>query len=150
MILSNELLTDELINELMPILETHRVELSRFKDMPLNPDWEKYKIISSLGKCMWYTVRNNDGMLLGYSVIVIDNNMHYKDFLYAIQDIFYIIEGNRTSIASLKLLRFIEKDLKEKGVSVVIQHAKLTNRFSELLTKLDYTMVENSFLKRLQ
>ena len=143
-----EILTDELILELTPILEIHRAELQSFPDMKLNPSWDIYKILEERGK-LKYIIAREDNIIVGYSLYIIDYNMHYKDFVFATEDVFYVINDKRGSRIGIKLVKYSEKLLKEMGVDVITHHAKFTNRFGQFLEKLGYKKTETMLAKRI-
>lgn len=143
-----EPLTDELIKEITPILETHREELQSYKDMKLNPDWHAYKILEVINKLMWLIARE-EGVIVGYSLYVISNNLHYKDFLFAQEDVFYVVNDKRGSRIGINLIRKSEYLLKEMGVDVITHHAKFTNNFAPFLERLGYHKTETMLAKRL-
>ena len=143
-----EELTDELIEEITPILELHRVELQSH-EMKLNPDWDAYKRVQDAGKFMWLIARDATGTIVGYTAFVISNNLHYKDFIYAIEDVFYVVEDKRGRRIGATLVKRSEELLKERGVDVITHHAKFTNRFSQFLQKLGYAKTETMLAKKI-
>lgn len=143
-----EALTDHLIDELTPILEAHRQELQSYPDMILNPAWEIYKLMQDLGKTMFLVARD-DGVIVGYCMYIISANMHYRDFVYAIEDVFYVVKDHRGSKIAIKLIRTSEDLLSQRGVDVITHHAKFTNNFKPFLEKLGYTANETMMMKRL-
>jgi len=144
-----ERITDALIEEVTPILEDHRVELQSDKDMRLNPDWDAYRMMDAAGKFMWLIARDEDGIIVGYSAFVISNNLHYKDFLYAIEDVFYVVGDKRGSRIGVNLVRKSEQLLGDLGVDMITHHAKFTNEFAPFLERLGYAPKETLLAKRL-
>lgn len=142
-----EILTDELVEEITPLLELHRVELQSH-EMRLNPDWDVYKLMQEIGKLMWLIARD-DGVIVGYSLFVISNNLHYKDYLYAIEDVFYVVGDRRGRTIGVGLVKKSEELLKARGVDVITHHAKFTNEFAPFLERLGYEKVETMLAKRL-
>lgn len=145
-----EVLTDGLIDEITPILEKHRLELSKYKDMQLKPDWNKYYILQDIDRLRLYIARDSEtNEILGYTCFFLDNNPHYCDFLYAHQDVFYVVQNKRGSRIAYNLIKMSEEELKKDGVSVIVHHTKLINRFGEMLAKLGYGKAEIMYHKRL-
>jgi len=143
-----EAITDSLIDEITPILEVHRNELQSFKDMQLNPNWDVYRAIQEINKLMCLVARE-DNEIVGYAIFVIDKNLHYKDFTFAVEDVFYIVGDKRGSRIAVNLIRKSEKILKEMGVDVITHHAKFINSFAPFLEKLGYKKTETMLAKRL-
>ena len=144
-----EKLTDELIEEITPILEDHRVELQSYKDMALNPNWEKYRQIEAAGDFRFLIARDEDNTIVGYAAFVMFYNMHYNDYKMAIEDVFYVVQDKRGSRIAINLVKKSEAILKELGVHVITHHAKFTNTFAEFLEKLGYHKTETMLAKRI-
>lgn len=149
MLITTEKLTPSLIEEILPILEVHREELSKYKDMILKPDWDMYYTLQNKEALEVYIVRDEDSNIKGYAVYFLSTNAHYSDFLYAHQDVFYVSQDRRGSRIAYNLIKYSEQKLKEKGVSVIVHHTKTTNRFGEMLGKLGYGVAEVMYHKRI-
>ena len=143
-----ETLSNENIVEAMPIFEAHRVELQSYSDMKLNPDWEAYMRMEAWEKLVWLVARE-DGIIVGYAVFVLGNNLHYKDYLFAVEDIFYVVNDKRGTRIAYNLIKKSEKILKEMGVHVITHHAKFTNRFAPFIERLGYNKTEIMLSKRI-
>lgn len=143
-----ENVTDSLIEEITPILDGHRQELQSWKDMPLNPNWDMYKEADKNGQLVWLIARDC-GQIVGYSLFLISPNPHYKDFITAIEDIFYVVPDKRGSKIAVNLIKRSEKILKSRHVSVITHHAKFTNTFAQFLEKFGYKQTEVMLSKRI-
>jgi len=145
-----EVLNDELRREITPILEEHRLELSRYEDMILNPDWKMYNAMQENNKLRIYTARDRfTDVLLGYTVFFLIDNPHYCDFLYAHQDVFYVVQNKRGTRIAYNLIKKSEEQLKEDGVTIIVHHTKLINKFGQMLDKLGYSQAEIMYHKRI-
>jgi GNAT superfamily N-acetyltransferase len=144
-----EELTQELIDEITPTLDVHRQELQSYKDMRLNPDWDSYKKIHELDKSRWIIARDEKDEIIGYALFIIMPNPHYKDFMYATEDVFYVVKGKRGLQIGAHLIRLSEEILKSMGVDVIVHHAKFTNEFAPFLERLGYKKTETMLAKRL-
>jgi L-amino acid N-acyltransferase YncA len=144
-----ETLTLSLANELMPLLELHRQEISAYKDMKLNVNVEKYIQMNNIGMYKIFVARS-EGKLVGYLAYFIAPNMHYSDYVYATQDVIYVDKSSRGAMVGLKLLNEAEKELIKLGVNVATQHVKVKHDISPLMEKAGYDWVEKIFMKRLQ
>ena len=143
-------LTDILIDEITPLLELHRQEISAFPDMVLNIDWDKYYQLQKLKKLHVFTSRDKEtNELLGYLVYICDKNSHYQDYIYALQDVFYVKKELRGRFMGVKLLKFSENNLKRLGVAAIMQHMKVDHPFQKLLVNQGYKMQEYIYSKRL-
>ena len=143
-----ELITDELINEVTPILEKHRVELQSYDDMVLNVYWDRYRALEAQDKLVNLIARD-EGEIVGYAVFFLHENPHYMDFMYAMQDVFYVTQDRRGSRVAINLVKKSEKILKAKGVSIITHHAKKKNKFAPFLERLGYSNTELLMAKRI-
>ena len=143
-----EKITDKNIAQVMPIFEAHREELQSFKDMKLNPDWDAYKMMQDMDRLVWLIARD-EGVIVGYAVYMLSYNLHYKDFLFAIEDIFYVVNDKRGSRIGINLVKKSEEILKDRGVDVITHHAKFTNKFAPFLERLGYNKTETMLAKRI-
>ena len=142
--------SDALIEEVWSTLEEHRVELSKYEDMKLNPNNKVYLALQEAGMVKIITAREiATGKIVGYACYIIQPNLHYCDFLYANQDLFYVTQEKRGSRIAVNLLKISESVLKECNVSIIAQHAKLTNKFGKLLELSGYNLAEKIYHKRI-
>lgn len=141
-----ETLTLELIDELTPILELHRQELSKYDDMKLNPNWDMYFKVQEFDLLRLFVCRDEDKKICGYAAFLLTPNPHYKDFMYAHQDVFYVTQDRRGSRVAVKLIKATESLFDE--ADVIVHHAKFTNRFGEFLEKFGYNKAEIMYHKR--
>ena len=76
--------------EIEPLLEEHWKEIALNKDkIKLNPDWRAYADLDSINALRIYTARK-DGKLMGYFVIIVSKSLHYRDHLFANNDIIFL------------------------------------------------------------
>jgi GNAT superfamily N-acetyltransferase len=147
MITYQEESVQDCLEEIKPLIEAHWEEIAIHKDrIKLNPDFDKYLLLDSLGMLHILTARD-DEELVGYFISFIQPNMHYKDEMFAINDILYIKPEHRKGTVGYRLFKKAEASLKEIGVSVIIIHAKVKNDFKPLMDKLDYERIEYTYSK---
>lgn len=131
------------------LLELHWNEVALNKDhIKLNPDWESYYELEQRGKLRVFTARNR-GTLVGYFVVIVNSNLHYKDHLFAANDIIYLHKDYRKGFTGIKLIKFAEECLKEDGVSVLAINTKVHQPFDVVLERLNFSMVERVYSKYL-
>ena len=75
--------------------------------------------------------------------------MHYKDHIFAYNDVLFLHPDYRKGLAGMKLLKVAEKFLKQDGVSLLVVNTKVHKPFDALLERMGYTHIENNFSKRL-
>ena len=77
------------------LIELHWSEIALNQDnIKLNPDWSAYHSLEEHGKLKIFTARDGD-RLVGYFVVIVGNNIHYKDHLFATNDIIYMHKDYR-------------------------------------------------------
>ena len=131
------------------LIELHWSEIALNQDnIKLNPDWSAYHSLEEQGKLKIFTARNGD-RLVGYFVVIVGNNIHYKDHLFATNDIIYMHKDYRKGFAGIRLIKFAERHLKEDGVSVLTINTKIHQPFDAVLERLKFNMVERVYSKYL-
>lgn len=138
-----------IIHELEDIIPDHWEEVALDRSStPLSPDWDVYRAIDAAGGFHTVTARDS-GKLVGYSIYVVSKNLHYASVYQAETDVFYLAPSYRKGLAGVRLLKFSEKTLKEKGVNKVISKAKLHNQVGKLLEMIGYNPIETVYAKKL-
>jgi len=147
MITYQEESAQDCLEEIKPLIEMHWEEIALYKDkIKLNPDFDKYLLLDSMGMLHILTARDDD-KLIGYFISFIQPSMHYKESVFATNDILYIDPTYRKGSVGYKLFKKAEKSLKEIGVDVIIIHAKVNNDFKPLMDKLGYERIEYNYSK---
>jgi hypothetical protein len=136
--------------DIKPLLQDHWEEIALNKSaIKLNPDWEAYHNLEDSGILKTFTARF-DGELIGYFVVLIRNHIHYKDHVFAANDVLFLKQEYRKGLTGAKLMKFAEKCLKDDGVSVLVVNTKRHKPFDGLLEWLGYSHVENVYSKYLR
>jgi len=131
------------------LIQLHWDEIALHKDViRLNPDWEAYQNLEDNHKLRVFTARD-EGKLVGYFVVLVGTNLHYKDHLFANNDIIYLHGDYRKGFAGVRLIKFAEKCLKDDGVSVLTINTKVHQPFYKLLDRLEFNEVERVYSKYL-
>lgn len=135
--------------ECIPLIESHWEEVAVNKDhIKLNPDWEAYEKLEELGVLTIFTARHF-GKLVGYFVVIVQSNIHYKDHVFASNDIIYLHPDYRKGLTGVKLIKFAEKCLIQDGVSVMVINTKVKNPFDPVLERLGFNLTERVYSKYL-
>lgn len=136
-------------SEIDYLLSKHWEEIAVNKDkIKLNPDWNFYDLLNSAGYLGIYTARS-DGKLVGYFIVVAKEHPHYKDHIFASNDIIYLDPDYRKGLAGYRLIKFAEDDLRAKGVSVLTINTKVHKPFDPVLERLGFNLTERSYSKYL-
>lgn len=136
------------MEEAMPLLIAHYHEIALYKDIPLAPDFETYRLLEAAGQLRVYSARNN-AELIGYMVAIVRPHPHYKTSLTAMTDLLFVVQEERRGRVGVDLIRFAEGRLKAEGVQVIIQHVKDYADFGPLLERGGYRKFETLYSKRL-
>lgn len=137
------------VDEVKPLLEKHWSEIAVNKDkIQLNPDWDAYYTLEGQDKLRIFTARSGED-LVGYFVVVVSSGLHYKDHLFAYNDIIYLSPEYRKGFTGVRLIRFAEGCLKSDGVSVLTINTKVHQPFDRLMDFLKFKNVERVYSKYL-
>ena len=135
------------LEEIKPLLESHYKEVAMYQDkIDLNPDYDKYQTLCDSDLLHIVTARDED-VLVGYFISILVPHLHYKDHMYALNDIVFIAAEYRNAKFGLSLFKYAEEALKDKGVSVMIIHMKTSLPFDSLCEGLGYDYAERSYSK---
>jgi hypothetical protein len=133
--------------EIEPLLMEHWNEIALNKDIiKLNPDWREYARLDELNALRIYTARKN-GELMGYFVIMVSRSLHYKDHLFANNDIVFLTKPARKGLTGLKLVKFAMESLKAEGVTKLHINTKTHQPFDPIMERLGFEEIETVFSK---
>lgn len=147
-----ELFSVELCKEVWPLLQQHYQEIAVYKDIPLDPQWEWYERVQEMGILKVYTVRTDEGKLVGYATYLVQNNKHYRSSLQAAADVFFIDKAHRSMVLVAKrFILFCDEELGKLGVEIVYHRYKLHQpALGNLLEKVGYEEIEVNMARRLK
>jgi len=127
----------------------HWEEIAVNKDkIKLNPDWSFYEALYEQGSLGVYTIRYSE-KLVGYFVVIARNHPHYQDHVFVSNDILFIDPDYRKGLAGYFLIKYVEKDLKKRGVSVLLINTKVHKPFDPVLKRLGFEKIERIYSKYL-
>lgn len=133
--------------DMLPLINEHWYEVGMERDMPPDPDLTTYEHLEK-GKCLKvYTARSDDGELIGYCVMFVMPDIHYKDNIKASCDMLYLLPEYRGN--GLRFLEFVEKDLLESRVKIVYHSVRPQKDYSKSLLAIGYRFEEKLYSKRL-
>jgi hypothetical protein len=144
---AREAVTQELCDEIYPLLRKHYEEISHYKDIPLTPDFERYMTMDQNGSLRLFTARS-DKLLIGYMIYFVMQNIHYRTSKQAALDIIFIDPAYRGNGA--KFIFWGDNQLKEEDVQVVYHHLKKAHDYSPMLTRMGYELVDLLYARRLK
>lgn len=118
-----ELLSSLLEDGLEGLLVDHWAEVAHDRELiALNPDWGQYLAEEKAGRFLSYSVHAGT-TLVGYSGFFVLRSMHYRDHVFAVNDVIYLRPQER-GVDGLALIVNVERDLAKRGVSKVFYHVK--------------------------
>ena len=132
------------------LLERHWQEVAFYKDIPLAVDWEVYAAVEAAGRLRIFTARIA-GELVGYCAYSVGPIPVHRSLRRASQDVLFLAPEHRKGRIGVQLLLFSERQLRDEGVQVVVQHSKARKDLDlgPLLERLGYEQVEAVWGKRL-
>ncbi|EAP7013727.1 N-acetyltransferase [Salmonella enterica] len=130
---------------LKPLLPIHYKELALDQDkVSLSPQFDKYVAAEQRGELIFVTLRKA-GQMVGYFIGFIAPGLHYSTCLTCNMDIFYVLPDHRGSGTGFQLFKFVERQLKKRGVDRMFVGSKMHKDASWLFEKLNYTPVETYY-----
>ena len=136
----------DLFKEMFPLLEEHEEELNVL-NCGLDVDLQMYVKAVAAKQIAIYTARQ-EGELVGYAVYWIKRHPHYN-VLVADADVIFLRKDYRVGSTGIKLLRFSEDKLKEKGINVIVQRTKKHKDLGRLFKFLKYEHAEEVYIKEI-
>lgn len=107
---------EDALPELRGIFPSHWEELALFRDrMPLAPQYPEYIRRNREGRLLLITARI-DGRIAAYYTVQLAPGFHYGSTFTATMDMLYIIPELRGRGVSFPLFRFVEAELRRRGV----------------------------------
>lgn len=140
-----ESLTEHL-PEIKKLLPLHYEELALNRDkVPLDPQYEIYIEREKRGELLFVVLRDA-GEMIGYFIGFIAPGLHYRTCLTCTMDIFYIRKDKRGSaLPGVKLFRFVQKEIKRRGVQRWFVGSKCHADASALFEFLKFEKVETYY-----
>lgn len=148
MLTFNVELFSDVYGELKPLLEEHYAEISTHKDhgVPLDPMEEVYRARQADGSLMM-VIGREDGQIVSYFVCFVAPGLHYRSCLTCTPDIFFVAPEKRTGTLGMRMFRFVEKELKRRGVKRWAVGSKVQHDASALFRYLRFEPVETMYEK---
>lgn len=138
---------EERLSELQMLLPAHYKELALNQDkVPLDPQYHVYIERERQGALLFVTLRDA-GELVGYLIGFISPGLHYQTCLTCITDIFYVRKDKRGGRAGIRMMQFVESELKRRGVQRWFIGTKLHQDASALFEYMDMKAVEKTYTK---
>lgn len=138
---------EERLSELQALLPLHYRELALNQDkVPLQPQYHVYIERERAGGLLFVTLRDS-GELVGYFIGFIAPGLHYSTCLTCTMDIFYVRADKRSGSAGVRMFRFVETELKRRGVQRWFMGSKVHADASALFKRIGAEPVETYYSK---
>lgn len=135
------------LEELQALLPLHYRELALNQaDVPLDPQYHVYIERERAGALLFVTLRDA-GELVGYFIGFIAPGLHYQTCLTCTMDIFYVRQDKRTGSAGVRMFRFVEAELRRRGVRRWFMGSKIHADASALFKRIGAAPVETYYSK---
>jgi len=129
------------ITEAYPLIARHYGEIAwKRESIPLDVNQAQYLVLEAKNMLRIHTARVN-GSLVGYSAWFLTRHLHYRQTLFANNDVLYIAPEYRGG-AGAAFIQFCEADLRACGAHAIILHIKSVLDWSRLAQNLGYEQVE--------
>jgi GNAT superfamily N-acetyltransferase len=144
----------DVVDELRGIYPQHWAELAVAADIPLEPNYEGYRLLEHNNMLLLVTLRDG-AKLAGYFIGFLMAELHYTSCTSCTGDIFYVLPEYRKQWAGVKLFRAVEAELRKRNITRWHVTSKISNMRGEnkdsgiLLKRLGFTPVEVLYSKRL-
>lgn len=147
--LSREKFADVYV-ELQPLFEKHWEEVAAYQDkIALDPDYDRYLHLERAGMLRAYILRNK-GEVVGYWIFFVMPHPHYRQDLFAVNDVVYVDPAYRHGDTTPACFTHIEAELAREGVAVLTYHMKTYRPFQAMMQGLGYDHLEHLYGKCLK
>lgn len=138
---------EQQLEELKVLLPLHYEELALNQDkVPLAPQYPIYIARERAGELLFVTLRQA-GEMVGYFIGFIAPGLHYETCLTCTMDIFYVRKDKRRGTAGVRMFRFVEAELRRRGVQRWFMGSKIHADASALFKRIGAVPVETYFSK---
>ena len=131
--------------EIEPLIKQHYDDIALNKDIiKLNPDWEGYARLDNINALRVYTARKDDE-LVGYFVVIVSKSLHYRDHLFANNDIIFLAKSARKGLTGVKLIKYAIESLAAEGITKLHINTKAHQPFDAILERLNFEEIERVY-----
>lgn len=136
-----------LYEETLPLLEDHAEELNVISS-ELDVDVSTYLKAQLAETFIAYTLRE-EGKMIGYIGYFLFWHPHYRNVYTAQQDVLFLDKDYRKGLTGIKLIKYSEKKLKNRGVKLISQHSKSHTDLYKVLEFLKYKEADSVYIKEI-
>lgn len=138
---------DQAREDIIPLLADHCCHLRNSSSYDYEPDFKTYDLLQKAGSLRVFTVRV-DGLLAGYRIMILCNNLHHRTILQAAQDSIYLRSDLRGSFVK-EFVSWSDHELISEGVKEITQMVKPNSHTTFSIVSLGYKSSEIAYVRRI-
>jgi GNAT superfamily N-acetyltransferase len=137
------------IDEAFNLAVEHHAEIAEDKaELPFNPDYDHYSKLQQVGRLRCIIVRD-DGHLVGYWALLIQEHPHSKGVKVAIGDMYFLAKNYRGQGIGHDMLDLAIDIARREGAKVFITREKLAHPHDAMFEEFGFRAYERAFAKPL-
>ena len=139
----------DILEEMKPLLHTHNEEMGiDVEEVTLDVMWDTYLTLEEAD--ILHVVIARDGEdIVGYYASYIQPHIHYANEVFSSNDTIYLKPEYRKGFTGIRLIKETEKQMRERGVTLMAIVYKEKQPIDRLLTILGWSPEERTWLKYL-
>ncbi len=139
-----EIVTLPFLSECAKLFLAHHLEVSHNPEMALDPDPQQYVTAEEMGLLRWFTLRTDEGEIVGYFSFVVSQFLHHVKHKQAHQNLLFIRQDYRGEIFP-KFMYLCLIKLKEEGIEKVYVHANPKNALHHYFERQGFELVDRVY-----
>ena len=132
-------------DEAVELFKRHYEEIAERQDIiELDPNIERYNQLYNSKILEIHTARD-DGKLIGYSLWVVVNHLHYKKSITASSDVLYISPEYRKGMLGYKFIKWTTEEIKKRNPQRIQFHMKPFLDYGKIVERLGGHYFEKTY-----
>ena len=132
-------------DEAVELFKRHYEEVAERQDViELDPNIERYNLLYKAKTLEIHTARDN-GKLIGYSLWVVVNHLHYKKSITASSDVLYISPEYRQGMLGYKFIKWTTEEIKKRNPQRILFHMKPFLDYGKIVERLGGHYFEKTY-----
>jgi hypothetical protein len=132
-------------DEAVELFKRHYEEVAERQDViELDPNIERYNLLYKAKTLEIHTARD-DGKLIGYSLWVVVNHLHYKKSITASSDVIYISPEYRQGMLGYKFIKWTTEEIKKRNPQRILFHMKPFLDYGKIVERLGGHYFEKTY-----
>lgn len=142
-------LVSEVLSNAIDLITSHFAEVSASLNCSeLDIDINRYEALEEIGLLRVFTVRDDDGALVGYASYVIASPLHSSSEAHAYQDALYLRPDCRRGTLALRFIQHCDKELQRGGIMACTHNVPVTRDFGKVLERAGYQLSQYQYTRR--